>query len=136
MKTFSIALLSLIALNGLLAAEEETTHRASRENNTAGAPGYQQVADGDKQCRRASEQAQRSLGFFMAALRAKKPGDSTFEIKKAFVDGDQCEHLWIRDVTYDGKNFHGAIDNRPFDIKNVRLRQRVTVAPREVSDWI
>jgi len=43
----------------------------------------------------------------MAALRAKKNGDTVFEIKKGFIDGDKVEHLWIREVTYDGKNFHG-----------------------------
>lgn len=136
MKVFATALLAAIALGGAHAAEEETTHLSGRENKAPGPPGYQHVADGDKQCERAAEHAQRSLGFFMAALRAKKAGDSSFAIKKAFVEGDQGEHLWIRAVTYDGKNFHGKIDNRPVDVKNVHLGQRVTVAPRDVSDWM
>ena len=41
---------------------------------------------------------QKSLGFFMAALRAKKDGDTVFEIKKGFVDGNKVEHLWIREA--------------------------------------
>ncbi len=137
MRYFASAILAL----GLLAtrapaAEQETTHLAGRENKTPGPPGYQEVADGDKQFDRATEQAQRSLGFFMAALRAKKSGDSGFEVKKAFVDGDNVEHLWISDVTYDGANFHGKINNRPIDVKNVRLGQQVTVAPKDVTDWM
>jgi uncharacterized protein YegJ (DUF2314 family) len=137
MKTFLIALLGLVALAvSVRAAEEETTHMAGRAAKAPGHPGYAQVSDDDKAMDRAVEHAQRSLGFFMAVLRAKMPGDSTFEIKKGFVDGDKVEHLWISNVTYDGKNFHGKINNRPLDVKNVHLGQRVTVAPREVSDWM
>jgi len=137
MKIFYIALVGLFTLTmGLRAAEEESTHLAGRAVKTPGHPGYMQVADNDKAMERAVEHAQRSLGFFMAALRANKPGDTTFEIKKGFVDGDKCEHLWINKVTYDGKNFHGRINNRPLEVNNVRIGQRVTVAPREVSDWM
>jgi uncharacterized protein YegJ (DUF2314 family) len=39
-------------------------------------------------------------------------------------------------VTFDGKNFHGRIDNKPLEVKNVRFGQRVTVDPKEVSDWM
>lgn len=136
MKRFTTALLTALALVTARGAEQETTHLSGRENKSPGAPGYQQVGDDDRQCERAAEHAQRSLGFFMAALKAKKPGDTSFEIKKGFVDGDKREHLWISDLTYDGTNFHGKIDNRPIDVKNVQLGERVTVAPREVSDWM
>ena len=137
MKTFFIALLVLFTLTiGLRAAEEETTHLVGRAAKMPGHPGYMQVTDSDKAMEHAVEHAQRSLGFFMAALRANKPGDNTFEIKKGFVDGDKCEHLWINKITYDGKNFRGRINNRPLEVKNVRLGQRVTIAPREVSDWM
>lgn len=136
MKTFLVALLGLAVLTRGVWAAEETSHMAPRQVKTPGHPGYNQIADNDKAMDRAVEHAQRSLGFFMAALRAKKPGDAMFEIKKGYVDGDKVEHLWISNVTYDGKTFHGKINNRPLDVKNVRLGQRVTVAPGDVSDWM
>ena len=137
MKTFLITLLgSVVLTSGAPAAEQETTHMAPRVVKTPGHPGYSQVADNDKAMDRAVEHAQHSLAFFMAALRAKKPGDAMFEIKKGYVDGDKVEHLWISNLSYDGKNFHGKINNRPLDVKNVRLGQRVTIAPVEVSDWM
>jgi uncharacterized protein YegJ (DUF2314 family) len=124
MKLLVVGLLSWLAISpGIRGAEEETTH-------------YAQVGDEDKQMDRAIENAQRTLGFFMAAVRAKKPGDEEFEIKQAFVDGDKVEHVWIRGVTFDGKNFHGKVDNRPVDVKNVHEGQRVTVAPQDVDDWM
>lgn len=137
MKTFLITLFGSVALtSGVCATEKETNHMAPRAVKAPGHPGYSQVADDDKAMDRAVGHAQRSLAFFMAAWRAKKPGDAMFEIKKGYVDGDKVEHLWISHLTYDGKTFHGKINNRPLDVKNVRLGQRVTVVAGEVSDWM
>ncbi|MBE7157113.1 MAG: DUF2314 domain-containing protein [Rhodospirillales bacterium] len=121
---------------GTVHAQDEGTHLAGRENKRPNPADYQTVADNDKPMDRAVNSAQHSLGFFVAALRAKKPEDGGFEIKKAFVDGDNVEHLWIDDVTFDGTNFHGRINNKPVVLHNVRLDQRVTVPAAEVVDWM
>lgn len=120
----------------MLHAETQTTHLAGRENKSPGPPGYTTVSDRDPAIERAVIHARKSLGFFVAALQAKKPGDTGFEVKKAFVDGNTVEHLWIGDLSFDGKNFHGKVNNKPLDIRTVRLGQKVTVAPREITDWM
>jgi len=74
------------------AAEEETGNSASRQTIAPGSGDYSSVSDDDKQMDRAVENAQRTLGFFMAALHAKHTGDTVFEIKKGFIDGDKVEH--------------------------------------------
>jgi uncharacterized protein YegJ (DUF2314 family) len=135
MKTV-FALLFAAALATTARAQSESTHMAGRDIKTPGHPGYLMVPDDDKAMDRAVEHAQKSLGFFIAALKKKMDGDSDFEIKKGFVDGDQVEHLWISDLTFDGQNFRGRINNRPLDVKNIKLGQQVTVAPRDVSDWM
>jgi uncharacterized protein YegJ (DUF2314 family) len=135
MKIFLTSLV-LASLTGMLCAENETTHLAGRENKSPGPPGYTMVPDNDRAVERAVSHARRHLGFFVAVMKAKKPDDSGFEVKKAFVDGNSVEHLWIGDLTWDGKNFHGRVNNKPLDVSNVRLGQKVTVAPREVTDWM
>src|SRR2546430_16715644 len=136
-----VALLgSFVLVAGAWAAEEEKTQTQPTTAGTAATssaahPDYAHCGDDDKEMGRAVENAQRTLGFFMAALRAHKNSDGVFEIKKAFVDGDKVEHIWIRGVTFDGKNFHGAVDNRPVEVANTHLGQRVTVAPKDVDDW-
>ena len=135
MKTV-FAFLFVFALSVTARAQSESTHLAGQANKTPGHPGYLNVLDNDKAMDEAVAHAQKSLGFFIAALQKKKASDSGFEIKKGFVDGDQVEHLWISDLTFDGKNFHGRINNRPLDVKNVHLGEEVTVAPRDVSDWM
>jgi uncharacterized protein YegJ (DUF2314 family) len=133
-----IVLSVLIAFTWVAAilAAEETTHMSGQENKAPGHPGYLNVADNDKAMDQAVNHAQRSLGFFIVALKAKKPGDSSFEIKKGFADGDKVEHLWIDRLTWDGKNFRGRINNRPLDVKNVQQNETVIVAPRDVTDWM
>jgi uncharacterized protein YegJ (DUF2314 family) len=137
MKQLLVRLVAVfVCAGGARAAEQDTAQAVDSPANTHARRGYTQVSNDDPQMAKAVEDAQRTLGFFMAALRAKKNGDTVLEIKKAFVDGDKVEHLWIRRVTYDGKNFHGQVDNQPSEVGNVHAGQRVTVAPRAVDDWM
>jgi uncharacterized protein YegJ (DUF2314 family) len=131
-----ISILSAFTMCGVAYAATESTHMAGRENKAPGPPGYASVADNDKAMGRAVRHARKTLGFFLAALRTKKADDSGFEVKKAFVDGNNVEHLWVGDLTFDGKNFHGTVNNQPRDLHNVKLGRAVTVAPRDITDWM
>ena len=135
MKTFLTSVFTL-AMIGAVYAETDSTHLAGRENKSPGPPGYTSVGDNDKGMEHAVREARHRLGFFIAALKAKKPDDTGFEVKKGFVDGDKVEHLWIGDLTFDGQNFHGKINNKPLDLHNVKLGQAVTLAPGEITDWM
>jgi uncharacterized protein YegJ (DUF2314 family) len=135
MKIFLTSVMTAV-LAGVAFAQTDSTHLAGRENKTPGPPGYAQVGDNDRAIQTAVRNARHSLGFFIAVMKAKKPDDSGFEVKKGFVDGDHVEHLWIGDLFFDGQKFHGRINNRPIEVHNVKLGQKVTVAPREVSDWM
>jgi len=135
MKNSIAALLALFAI-GATCLATDSTHMAGREDKTPGFPGYASVADNDRAMEHAVRNARRSLGFFIAALRKNKPGDTGFEVKKAFVDGNNVEHLWIGYLTFDGKNFHGKVNNRPRDVHNVKLGQAVTVPAGQITDWM
>ena len=118
------------------ALAQDTTHMVGREAKSPGAPGYLQVQNGDKAMAGAVDHARQTLGFFVAALKAQRPDTRDYEIKSTFVDGDQVEHIWIGEVSWDGKLFHGRINNKPLAVHNVRLGQRITLEPRKVSDWM
>jgi uncharacterized protein YegJ (DUF2314 family) len=137
MKFFITTLVISISVTASICpAEEQNATAAEPAAKPSRASGCAQVSDHDKQMDRAVENAQRNLAFFIAALRAKKSGDTVFEIKKGFIDGNTVEHLWVREVTYDGRHFHGKIDNQPRQIKNAHAGGRVTVSPEEVDDWM
>jgi uncharacterized protein YegJ (DUF2314 family) len=116
---------------------------AATEKPAAGSPSNkrdstwcQTISDDDKAMDRAVTKARESLGFFLAALQAHKPDSTAFEVKKCCVDGDNVEHVWIGNITWDGKAFHGRVDNAPLDVHNVKMGQRVTVAPEDLTDWM
>lgn len=132
-----IALVLLLAGTACAtAAPEESTHLAGRDVKTPGAPGYMEVKNKDKAIDGAVDHAHQTLGFFCAALKAKKPDTRGYEIKTAFIDGDNVEHIWVNKVSWDGKEFHGRINNKPLGVSNVHLGQEVTVQPKNVSDWM
>jgi uncharacterized protein YegJ (DUF2314 family) len=44
--------------------------------------------------------------------------------------------MWLTPVSFDGTTFHGTVNNEPEKVKTVRMGQKVTVAPSEISDWM
>jgi len=93
------------------------------------------VAKNDHAMRQAVHQARRTVGVFMQALVHPVAGQSDFEVKKPFIQGDVVEHLWLSGVSFSGNRFHGYVDNVPHKIKGLKMGDRVSVNPNEISDW-
>jgi uncharacterized protein YegJ (DUF2314 family) len=58
------------------------------------------------------------------------------KLKAEFHQGDDVEHMWIADVTFDGRVYRGVLESRPLDLTNVRQGAAVTIPPERVSDWV
>ena len=88
---------------------------------------------------RARQKAKDTQSQFVTALAANKQGTTGFAIKKSFpatgsdLDG---EHIWLSQVTWDGKMFIATVDNEPVYTKAVKLGDKVEVRPDELSDWM
>jgi uncharacterized protein YegJ (DUF2314 family) len=61
---------------------------------------------------------------------------TAFAIKKPFTAGKGDEHIWLNEVSWDGKVFSAVVNNEPVDTKEVKLGDRVQVKPEELSDWM
>jgi uncharacterized protein YegJ (DUF2314 family) len=57
-------------------------------------------------------------------------------VKAPIKEGAVTEHIWLSDVSYDNRVFHGLVGNDPLDLKKVSLGDKVTVAPDKISDWM
>lgn len=101
-----------------------------------GEPDYLHITEDHQAMDRAVETAQKTVRKFIAVLRSPKANQERFAVKKPFVEGDKVEHIWLTAVSYDGRLFHGKVDNEPVDIKGTRVGQEVTVAANEISDWM
>lgn len=121
-----------------LYAHEETKAKAPSGGvvRREGEPGYLHITEDNQAMDRAVETAQKTVDKFIAALRAPKASQSRFAVKKPFVEGDKAEHIWLTEVSYDGRLFHGKVDNEPVEIKGARAGQAVSVAANEISDWM
>lgn len=98
--------------------------------------GVTYVENDDPRMNAAIKQARATLKNFITALQAPKPGQTSFSIKAAFIDGPNTEHMWLTSVTYNGKDFQGTINNDPVEVTNYTMGQNVTVESTDISDWM
>jgi uncharacterized protein YegJ (DUF2314 family) len=94
------------------------------------------VSDNDPQMNAAIERARAEVNTFITAIQSPRAGQSSFSVKMAFSDGKHTEHMWLGSVTFDGKRFHGTVNNDPEKVTNVKFGQKATVSAAEISDWM
>lgn len=95
-----------------------------------------QVRGEDSEMNAAISAAQLSLTNFIAAFRNPSANQHYFLVKGKFVAGDEVEHIWVADLTYDGSTFRGVIANEPERISGLRFKQSVEVHKEQISDWM
>jgi uncharacterized protein len=70
------------------------------------------------------------------------PGLDLACVKVAFTDGDTTregpihEHMWIGDVSFDGKQVSGTLMNSPSWLTNVNEGDNVKTTIAELGDWM
>ncbi len=101
-----------------------------------GQPDVHMVSIDDPEMNSAMEQARASVTTFITSLQNPGQNQTHFSVKAKVVDGDQTEHIWLYDVSYDGNQFLGKIGNNPLNVKNVSLGDEIALLPSEISDWL
>jgi len=132
--------LKLLLIVPLLLAGGCATHRmdhpVARESIRHGKhPECFRIQDKDPAMHNAVHTARQTVGTFITALQHPSPTQRAFEVKKTFVQGAEVEHIWLSHVTFSGNRFHGMVDNQPNKIKGLKIGDRVSVNPNEISDW-
>lgn len=80
--------------------------------------------------------ARETVGELLRRLEAPADSGVTITVKLRVAEGDVAEHMWLRDVRYEGGMIHGRLNNVPRDLRRVRLGDALQVAPDQVSDWM
>lgn len=99
-------------------------------------PAVTMVDDDDPVMNEAILKGRETVGQFIDVLKAPTPAQSSFAVKKQFVDGENSEFMWVGDVSFDGTKFQGTLQNEPLSLKNVQLGQAVEIPREEVADWM
>ena len=130
--TFAIIAIALLSIAGCKHAPDVSAKGAKHPDPII-VPKDQKLMD------RAIAKARETQMQFVNALQSKNPDYRSLSIKKPFpVPGETTdgEHMWITNVTWDGKNFAGDVNNDPVSTKAVAFGDHVTVTPQELSDWM
>ena len=59
-----------------------------------------------------------------------------FAIKSDFVENGVHEHMWSQVSVYKGENFDGVFIDSPFDLKNIKTGDKVSIKKINIEDWI
>ncbi len=106
------------------------------QNKTKTEPEYYQVQNEHAAMHQAVIKARKTVGKFIGAVKHPATGQTDFEVKKPFVQGNEVEHIWLSDVQFTGSRFQGRVDNTPRKIRGLKVGQLVSVNPNEISDWV
>ena len=133
-----LAILPLFLLvSGCASDDKEVPHPIGRGvTRMEGDASMYTVNDDDMQLEHAVKHARRTVGQFITALRNPPPNSRDFQVKKLFVAKDgTAEHIWMADVKFNGNRFVGVVDNHPNKIPGLKIGDRVSVNPDEITDW-
>ena len=131
-----LKLILLLPLLGASCANQPSCNTLAREMIRPGVePECFQIKTNDAEMASTVKQARKTVKVFIAALEHPTRNQRDFQVKKPFVRDGVVEHLWLSNVTFGGGRFHGNVDNKPKDITGVKMGDRVSVNPNEISDW-
>lgn len=94
------------------------------------------VEDSDPAMNAAIKKARHSLPYFWEHMAKPGDGENEFSIKLGLTDGTSTEHFWCNEIDGRAEQATCEIANEPVLVKNVKLGQRVDIAPPRVSDWM
>jgi uncharacterized protein YegJ (DUF2314 family) len=93
----------------------------------------------DPDIKAAMVKAKETLPEFMEAIKAPKPNQGQFMVRKAFPTKEEGKQqiLIVNKVTYDGTLLHGVLeDNTAVPGNGVAVDGKVSLKPEEISDWM
>jgi uncharacterized protein YegJ (DUF2314 family) len=127
----------LLLVSLVLLAACDSKKSAPEIVHREGRPDYIRLTDKDEEMNKAIQTARDTVRTFIAALNKPGPNQGSFNVKKPFTygNGNDAEHIWLSDASFDGIVFKGRVGNEPVDVKNVKLGQMATVSKSEISDW-
>jgi uncharacterized protein YegJ (DUF2314 family) len=99
-------------------------------------PAAMEVNSDDPAMAEAMREARKTLPVFLAAMQDHPGTMHDFSVKAMFEQGGHVEHMWVNPVMFDGKAFHGRLNDDPTEITSPKRNDRVVAKPTGVSDWM
>jgi uncharacterized protein YegJ (DUF2314 family) len=117
---------------GLLACSADGAATIRRSGN----PDVIGVARDDPAMTLAIAKARATAGRLVAGLRDSARSPVLALVKAPFGVGDDVEHMWINDLSVQGRYVRGVVANEPVGFASPRMGDTVQVALVDISDWM
>jgi uncharacterized protein YegJ (DUF2314 family) len=104
----------------------------------------------DKEMEQAATKARQTFKYFWREMAWERrriiPALDLAAVKASFTDppeiraqnpgGLDVEHMWLLEVEFDGRQIQGTLINSPHSLKSIHEGDRVTVAGKQICDWM
>jgi uncharacterized protein YegJ (DUF2314 family) len=80
--------------------------------------------------------ARGALDGFLAKLANPPPRTEGCAIKIPIGDRGEVEYFWLIDLTQNGDNLSGVVNNRPEAVHNLAKGQKIAFHRGDVADWM
>lgn len=90
----------------------------------------------DPRMTEALAKARSTVEQFIDALQHPKPSQSLFGVKVPITEGENVRHIWLDSVQFQDGRFLGIVGNEPGMMMTIKLGDKVSAAPEEISDWM
>lgn len=98
---------------------------------------YIRIPNATAEMEEAKAKARATLPQFWAKLEKPGADEDSFGLKVALpYGGNSTEHIWTKNIERNDGKIFGVINNRPRDVKTVRLGQRIEIGESQISDWM
>ena len=135
------SLLGVCFLLGLASGCQQTTSEANASETPVAAkpPEPTQtvllIEREDSDMQGAIRQARREVDDFLISLLQPKSNQADFAVKAAFAEGDQIEHMWMVDLSFEQGLLLGKLANDPQFVSGFEKGGHYAVTPEEITDW-
>lgn len=127
------ALAPLLTLTLLVACDTEPE---GRSKPVAGRPDVRLFHTDDPEMNAAHTRARATSGVLLRALAAREDTLYDIWVKVPINTVETVEHVWLRDLRYDGRNLSGRLASVPTAAAEYGEGDSLAVRPDEISDWM
>jgi uncharacterized protein YegJ (DUF2314 family) len=91
--------------------------------------------NGEAELQAAVDAARGSIGQFVEAFTDQKPGQDSFLVSVAFIEGTRFERIWISGLDVSGETLRGVVASEPA-LPGFSFGQPVEFTYPQITDWM
>ncbi|WP_162927076.1 DUF2314 domain-containing protein [Flavobacterium psychrotrophum] len=84
----------------------------------------------------AEKLAQKNMSTFIDMLNNRKKNGYKFNVSARYTEDEKSETMWFTVLSIEGNTFNTKLNNVPFNLKTIKLGDKIKIPKESVRDWI